>query len=209
VAAIGLGHTTDSTRYGFAFGASSNIALRTGYATLVLSPNATARIEAPGTLPTLTADEEAVQLPLLVENGKVEPRARERGDMRRRAALCITPSERLLIASAMHDTSDTLAAALLRVGCTRVVELDRGSHHPAFLQRAGTATPPVASYETSVLYALGRPMQALAFRWKPANAAPSTKPTSYDYPVPEGKPRKKKRHSEAAADASAQPANPQ
>jgi hypothetical protein len=205
IAAIGLGHTTDSTRYGFAFGTARPIALRPGYATLVLSPSATARIEAPGTTPTLGADDEAVQLPLLVEDGKLEPRARERGDMRRRAALCITPSERLIVASATHDTSDTLAAALIRVGCTRVVELDRGSHHPAFLQRAGTATPPVASYETSVLYALGRPMQALAFRWKPANAAPSTKVTSYDYPAPDVSPKRKKRHREAAPDASAQP----
>jgi len=198
MAAIGLGHTTESTRYGFAFGSQATMPLRSGYATLVLSPIASARIEAPGVTPALTADEEAVQLPLLVENGKLEPRARERGDMRRRAALCITPSGRLIVASALHDTSDTLAAALLRVGCTRVVELDRGSHHPAFLQRAGTPTPPLASYETSVLYALGRPMQALAFRWKPANAAPSTKVTSYDYPAPDVSPKRKKRRREAA-----------
>jgi len=198
LSAIGLGHTTESTRYGFAFGSDATMPLRTGYATLVLSPAATARIEAPGVTPTLSADEEAVQLPLLVENGKLEPRARERGDMRRRAALCITPSERLIIASAVHDASDTVAAALLRVGCMRVVELDRGSHHPAFVQRAGTPTPPLASYETSVLYALGRPMQALAFRWKPANAAPSTKVTSYDYPAPDVSPKKKKRRREAA-----------
>jgi hypothetical protein len=203
VAAIGLGHTTDSTRYGFAFGGSAPIPLRSGYATLVLAPGQAARIEAPGTTPTLAADEEAVQLPLLVENGKLEPRARERGDMRRRAALCVTPTDRLVVASATHDTSDTLAAALLRVGCTRVVELDRGSHHPAFLHRAGSATPPVASYETSVLYALGRPMQPRAFRWKPSNAAPSTKVTSYDYPAPDAKPRKKKRHQAAAAESPA------
>src|SRR4051812_10643116 len=91
LAAIGLGHTTESTRYGFAFGTQTPLPLRSGYATLVLSPIATPRIEAPGVTPTLTPDEEAVQLPLLVENGKLEPRARERGDMRRRAALCITP----------------------------------------------------------------------------------------------------------------------
>jgi len=203
VAAVGLGHTTDSTRYGFAFGGTSIIPLRSGYATLVLSPGKAARIEAPGTTPTLTVDEEAVQLPLLVEHGKLEPRARERGDLRRRAALCVTPTERLIVASATHDTSDTLAAALLRVGCTRVVELDRGSHHPAFLHRAGSATPPVVSYETSVLYALGRPMQPRAFRWKPSNAAPSTKVTSYDYPQPDSKPRKKKRRQEAAETAAA------
>jgi hypothetical protein len=207
VAAIGLGHTTESTRYGFAFGPSNAIALRPGYATLVLSLRHAPRIEAPGVTPSLTADEEAVQLPLLVENGKVEPRARERGDMRRRAALCVTPTERLIVASALHDASDTLAAALLRVGCTRIVELDRGSHHPAFLERAGSAAPPVKSYETSVLYALGRPMQALAFRWKPDNAAPSTKPTSYDYPAPDVSPRKKRHHRAPAPETSGDPSS--
>ncbi|HTA91695.1 MAG TPA: hypothetical protein VK745_19060 [Polyangiaceae bacterium] len=206
VAAIGLGHTTDSTRYGFAFGAAATIPLRPGYATLVLAPGKAARLEAPGKAPTIGPDEEAVQLPLLVENGKLEPRARERGDMRRRAALCVTPTDRLIVAAATNDTSDTLAAALLRVGCTRVVELDRGSHHPAFLHRAGTATPPVASYETSVLYALGRPMQPRAFRWKPDNAAPSRKVTSYDYPAPDVKPRKKKHKKDAATEDAAQTA---
>ncbi len=67
MAAIGLGHTTESTRYGFAFGSQAVIPLRAGYATLVLSPIAPPRIEAPGVTPTLTTDEEAVQLPLLVE----------------------------------------------------------------------------------------------------------------------------------------------
>ena len=203
IAAIGLGHTTDSTRYGFAFGGAPVIPLRAGYATLVLAPDKAPRIEAPGVSPTLAENEEAVQLPLLVENGKVEPRGRERGDMRKRAALCITPTERLIVASATHDTSDTIAAALMRIGCTRVVELDRGSHHPAFLSRAGSPTPPVASYETSVLYALGRPMQPRAFRWKPSNATPSTKVTSYDYPAPDIAPRKHKKHKEKAGENGA------
>jgi hypothetical protein len=139
-----------------------------------------------------------------VENGKLEPRARERGDMRRRAALCITPTERLIVASALNDTSDTLAAALLKVGCTRIVELDRGSHHPAFLNRAGTSTPPIASYETSVLYALGRPMQPRAFRWKPSNAVPSTKATSYDYPAPDVSKPRRKRHKREVDDVEQQ-----
>jgi len=204
IAAIGLGHTTESTRYGFAFGASSVLPLRPGYATLLLSPGAPPRIESTSNALALGPNDEAVQLPLLVEDGKLEPRARERGDMRKRGALCISPAERLIVASTIHDTSDALAAALLRVGCTRVVELDRGSHHPAFLERAGSATPPLASYETSVLYALGRPMQPRAFRWKPSNAAPSTKPTSYDYPAPEGRSKRKKRALENAAQIPSQ-----
>ncbi len=201
LAAIGLGHTTEATRYGFSFGPLAPIALRSGYATLVLSPGM-ARIEAPGVIPALGTDEEAVQLPLLVERGKLEPRARERGDMRRRSALCVTPTNRLVVASATHDTSDAVAAALLRVGCLRIVELDRGSHHPAFLNRAGTAAPPMASYETSVLYALGRPMQPRAFRWKPNNAVPSAKVTSYDYPAPDASQAHRKRHRREPAEQS-------
>lgn len=38
----------------------------------------------------------------------------------------------------------------------------------------------MASYDTSVLYALGRPMLPRAFRWKPEGSTPSTKVTSYD-----------------------------
>ncbi|HEY2405733.1 MAG TPA: hypothetical protein VGI10_07015 [Polyangiaceae bacterium] len=201
IAAIGLGHTTDSTRYGFQFGSVNGLPLRRGYATLVLGNANAPRITPPGEVPTLTDDEEAVQLPLLVEDGKLEPRARERGEMRRRAALCVTPTNRVIVAQGTHDASDGIAAALIKIGCSRVVELDRGSHHPAFTHRAGSELPPVASYETSVLFALGRPMLPGAFRWKPDGVTQSKTPTSYDYPAPDARPRKRKRHdSEHAAE---------
>ena len=45
-------------------------------------------------------------------------------------------------------------------------------------------------------------MQALAFRWKPDNALPSTKPTSYDYPAPDVSPKKRKRHKDAGDGAA-------
>jgi hypothetical protein len=77
--------------------------------------------------------------------------------------------------------------ALLKVGCKRVVELDRGSHHPAFVHRAGGSTPPLRRYEGSVLYAIGRPMLPHAFRWKPQGSVPSKKPTGFDYPVAQTK----------------------
>jgi hypothetical protein len=81
------------------------------------------------------------------------------------------------------------------------VELDRGSHHPAFIHRAGGSAPPMANYETSVLYALGRPMLPRAFRWKAEGAAPSTKVTSYDvgHPPPDDEQSRKKRKRERAA----------
>jgi hypothetical protein len=102
----------------------------------------------------------------------------------------VTPSGRVIVGQAEHDSSDGIAAALLRVGCEDVVELDRGSHHPAFFHRAGTSTPPMDDYEASALYLLGRPMLPHTFRWKAKGSVPSTQVTSYD--VPRAAPRKER-----------------
>lgn len=197
MAAIGLGHTTDSTRYGLSFAGASPIQLRTAYATLVADARGELRLVENGA-PELATDDDAVQLPLLVRGGEVEQRARDRGELRQRGALCLAPDGALVVAVARHDSSDAVATALTRAGCKDVVELDRGSHHPAFVHRAGASAPPMASYETSVLYALGRPMLPRAFRWKPEGSAPSTKVTSYDvgHPLPDDEASRKKRKKE-------------
>jgi hypothetical protein len=179
---VGLGYTTSATRYGLVFGSDALSALRTAYATLVVSPGKPLEIDAPGELPQLGPNDEAVQLPLLADGGQLVDRARSHGAMRWRGALCVMSHGRVLIAQAQNDGSDVVADALLRLGCRRVVELDRGSHAPSFIHRTGTDTPPVKSYDTSVLFALGRPMTPHAFRWKPQGSRPATKPTGYDYP---------------------------
>ncbi len=184
LAAINLGHTTEATRYGIAFDGQASLPLRAGYATLVIGKETPLSIQLPGRGIQLEPHEEAVQLPLLAEEGQLMPHAREHGAMRLRSALCIAPGDRVIIGSVQHDSSDTLTSALLKVGCKRVLELDRGSSHPAFVHRTGTPTPPMASYETRVLYALGRPMLPHAQRWKPEGSRPSTKPTGYDAPAP-------------------------
>lgn len=197
LAAIGLGRTTDSTRYGLSFAGAPIIPLRTAYATLIANQRGEARLVQAG-VPELAADEDAVQLPLLMRDGVLEPRARDRGELRQRGALCLAPDGAMIVAVTKHDSSDALATALERAGCRDAVELDRGSHHPAFVHRAGATTPPMASYETSVVYALGRPMLPRAFRWKPEGSAPSTKVTSYDvgHPLPDDEQSRKKRKKE-------------
>jgi hypothetical protein len=211
LAAIGLGHTTDSTRYGLSFAGAAPVALRAAHASLVAGSRGELRL-VPSGAPELAADEDVVQLPLLVQGGHVEARARERGELRQRGALCVAPDGSLVVALAKHDSSDAVATALTRAGCHDVAELDRGSHHPAFVHRAGGSTPPLASYETSVLYALGRPMLPRAFRWKPEGSAPSTKVTSYDVGRPladdaesrrKRKREREQREREKAAEATA------
>jgi hypothetical protein len=162
IAAVGLGHTTDTLRYGLAFDGQVSLDLRQSYATLVVS-SGRPRITAPGERPSVSPGEDAVQLPLLANEGEVDARASDRGSERQRGALCVTPAGRLLVALAKHDSSDPLVSVLLDAGCTRVVALDRGSRHAAFVHRAGTSEAPLNRYETSVLYALSRPMTPHAF----------------------------------------------
>jgi hypothetical protein len=165
VAAVGLGHTTDALRYGLAFQGRASLELRRTYATVILAPGTVPRVVLPGERPKLAPSEEAVQLPLLAKDGEVDARAADRGGTRIRGALCVTRDGRILIATGRHDSSDPLAATLVDLGCRDVVALDRGSRHPAFVHRTGTPDAPLSSYETSVLYAVGRPMTPYAFRY--------------------------------------------
>lgn len=165
MAAIGLGHTTDALRYGLAFEGRAPLELRRTYATLVFARGKAPKIALPGERPKLEENEDAVQLPLLAKDGEVDARASDRGGTRIRGALCVTSTGRILVATARHDSSDPLAAILVEQGCKDVVALDRGSRHPAFVHRAGTSEAPLNTYETSVLYAVGRPMTPYAFRY--------------------------------------------
>jgi hypothetical protein len=156
VAEIELGHATGATRLGLALGTLIPLPLRPGSATLVLGRGST-RILTPGEPVTLGAGDQAVQLPLLADDSDVTERARERGDTRLRSALGVTEDGRVVVAILRHDSSDPLAVALRAAGCRRVVELDRGSHHPASLERTGTDKPPREAPESTTLWVLARP----------------------------------------------------
>jgi hypothetical protein len=177
IAAIGMGHTTSSTGYGLSVAPGGLLPLRRSYPTLLLRPEKLPEILLPSSQPEIGSDQQAVQLPLLAVDGKLLDTARARGGSRDRSALCVTPTGRVLVAWARHDSTDVVASALLQAGCDRVLELDRGSHHPAFIHRTGTSTPPMRSYETSTLHLVAEPMVRRAFRWKHEKAKPSDKPT--------------------------------
>jgi hypothetical protein len=165
LAAIGLGHATAGARYGLSFNRVAAIRLRGSYATLTANLAGDLRLDTSGeSQPEEGRD--AVQLPLLARSGSVEARARERGDKRRRGALCVHADGSVIVALGEHDSSDAHASALLRLGCLDVVELDRGSRHPAFVHRSGTATPPLDNYEASTIYALPKSNVTRAFHWK-------------------------------------------
>jgi hypothetical protein len=155
LASLELGHATGAARYGLALGTLIPLPLKPSYATLVLG-DGEARILLPGEPVTLRAEEQAVQLPLLADDADVTARARERGDARQRAALGVTDDGRVVVATLRHDSSDPLAVGLRAAGCRRIVELDRGSHHPAVLERSGTEKAPREAPESSTLWVLSR-----------------------------------------------------
>jgi hypothetical protein len=181
LAAIGLAYTTRATRLGIVFDGKASIPLRPQMATLVMRPSEALQFSADA-IPSLGPNDVAVQLPLLALHGEVTADGRAQGPMRERAAICVTPGQRVLLGRARNDTAFPLVKTLLSLGCKDIADLDRGSSDPSFMHRAGTEMPPTGDYETSVLYVLGRPMTPHANRWKPEGTSASKTPTGYDIP---------------------------
>jgi hypothetical protein len=181
LAAIGLAHTTRTVRLGMAFDGKASIPLRPRTGTLVLRQGSDPSLFVDA-LPTLGPADSAVQLVLLAAHGTVTPDGRSQGPLRERAALCVTPTKRVLVARGRSDSAATLVTTLLSMGCKDVLDLDRGSSDPSFVHRTGTDLPPTGDYETSVLYVLGRPMEPHAGRWSLADSTLNAAPTGYDIP---------------------------
>ncbi|HEY5957871.1 MAG TPA: hypothetical protein VIV60_15015, partial [Polyangiaceae bacterium] len=181
LAAIGLAYTTKATRLGIAFDGKASIPMRPRMATLVMQPGEPLTLSA-DSVPSLSPNAQAVQLPLLALRGEATPEGRERGPLRERAALCVTSGHRVIVGRSRDDTAFPLVTTLLSLGCKDVADLDRGSSDPSFMHRSGTDLPPTGDYETTVLYVLGRPMLPHANRWKPDGVAASKTPTGYDLP---------------------------
>jgi hypothetical protein len=162
-AAIGLGTNAKKKAIrGLAIGGSVGLRFGPDAGVLVLEGER-ARIEkSAGWMPTPGAD--AVELPLLADEGRPLPEARVVGTMRARAALCVRDDGGVVVATTTFDTDEATTEALVDLGCARVVALDRGAHQPAFVHRAGTDTPPERRYEQTALYAVEAPMRGRAAR---------------------------------------------
>jgi hypothetical protein len=107
------------------------------------------------------------ELPLLIDAGAPTSIAHssEHSDARERAALGMTSTGRVIVAKGNLASDAPLADALLRSGVVRAVMLDRGAHVPVTFDRAGTASPPRAHYDDSVLYAVAKPMAPRAIKF--------------------------------------------
>jgi hypothetical protein len=151
-------------------------------AVLVASEDGQLTIASPRELAAVPAHVDAVELPLLIDDGKVL--AVSHAGSRARAALGLTAAGRVYVARVMSAASgagvEAMAETLKRAGCTRAVLLDRGAGIHGSIFRAGTATPPRSRYEETTLYAMGKPLLPRAFRFESLHPveppAPKKKP---------------------------------
>jgi hypothetical protein len=155
--AWGLGYRTHGTRAGLVLGGSTIIPLHGSYASLIVR-DGRLQIEPPGTPPSPGSDIQIAQLPVLVREGRLLPAAHELGDSRRRSVLGIDNKGSLFVARMTHDTSAPLAQILVDLGCSLVVEMDRGSRSPPLVERAGTDAPPRLDPEQTTLYGSPAPL---------------------------------------------------
>lgn len=115
-------------------------------------------------LAALGAHTDLVELPLILYDGRPAPAPG--GPPEPRAALGLGPDGRVLLARGTFASAAPLAEALARAGCSRAVALDRGSKATGLVDRTGTARPPLARYEESVIYAIGAPLRPRGFRFE-------------------------------------------
>ncbi len=134
-------------------------------AALVATEEGQLSIVAARTLSSVPARTDAVELPLLIEDGKRLTLGHAQALSR--AALGITPAGRVYVARSVGESGvDGLADVLKHAGCTQAVLLDRGAGSHGSLFRAGTTTPPRSRYDESTLYAMGKPLLPRGFRFE-------------------------------------------
>jgi hypothetical protein len=163
LAAIGVGAGRRRQPRGLATDGSTGLPFRGEAGALLVDPKTRTLSILPSSGLNVPAGADATELPLTADDGKLRPEGREVGSMRARGAACMQGGT-LLVATTTFDSDEATTEALLELGCRRVVALDRGSHHPAFVHRAGTPAPPEARYEPSALFVLESPMRGRARR---------------------------------------------
>jgi hypothetical protein len=166
VLALGLGVAHDRRPLGLATDGRLAVVLRGGAdsGALFVGADGQLAIARADDAPALGAHDDLVELPIAIWAGRVA--SFSPGAVTPRAALGVTPAGRVLVARGEFSSAAPLADALARAGCTRALSLDRGVHASAFVDRAGTSSPPRSRYDESVLYAIGAPLRPKGFRFE-------------------------------------------
>lgn len=164
VLALSFGHTTSRTRYGMVFGNRVTLPLQSRYGNLVVRGDGNLEVVGARDDVQVGPKDVVVQLPELVSNGAVTAQASLRGGRRVRGGVCVVDG-RLWIATVDHDSSDAVAVTLRNLGCSTVLELDRGSKHTVEVQRQDLAGLSDPERETGYLWALSTAMRPRTYEF--------------------------------------------
>ncbi len=163
LAAVGLASGRKRGARGLIVGGAVGLPFRSEEAGALVVERGKVRIARASEVPPEPPPEmDAAELQLTADDGKLRPEARDVGTMRPRAAACTLEDGTFVVASTTFDSDEAGTAALLDLGCTRVIALDRGTHHAAFVHRAGTEIAPEARYDATVLFAVEAPLSGRA-----------------------------------------------
>lgn len=164
VAALSFGHATSSTRYGLVFGGRVTLPLQSGYGNLIIRERGEVDVASANQGADVEGKDVVVQLPELVSGGTITAHASLRGGRRVRGGVCVMDG-RLWIATVDHDSSDPVAVTLRNLGCSTVLELDRGSQHAVQIQRQELSHSEAPEHQTGYLWVLGMPMRPRTFEF--------------------------------------------
>ncbi len=112
-------------------------------------------------VPAVAKGADAVELPLVLDDGAVVPH----GSVSAPVVLGTAPNGRVLVGR--NASLEDIVAALKKAGCTKAVLLDRGAGNHGAISRAGTSAPPRSRYEDTTLYAVGKALLPRGFRFEP------------------------------------------
>ena len=162
IATVGLGLPKKRSVRGLSIAGVAEVPLRGDSGVLVIEDGWPRVMRAADYVPSPGTD--AVELPLVADEHKLRPEAREIGSLRNRNVACSLEGGGFAVASTTFDSDEAATVALLDLGCANVVGLDRGSHQPSQVYYPTLATATGRQHEGTILYALDRPLRGRAGR---------------------------------------------
>jgi hypothetical protein len=162
IATIGLGLPKKRSVRGLTIAGVAEVPLRGDSGVLVIEDGWPHVMRTADFVPSPGTD--AVELPLVADERKLRPEAREIGSLRNRTAACSLEGGTFAVASTTFDSDGASTVALVDLGCAYVVGLDRGSHQQSQVYYPTIETAAGRQHEGTVLYALDRPLRGRAAR---------------------------------------------
>jgi hypothetical protein len=129
---LSSGHATRGSRPGLTLLGTPFIPQKLDYGTLVLPTKGVPELLEGKLASDGFEGSSLAQFPLLISEGRPTSAARQIGETRSRAALCLVGGFGLWV-SAKSDSAVVLMQSLLDEGCSSAILLDRGSHEEATL----------------------------------------------------------------------------